>query len=78
MRRPVDPPLLAEMLEKARLRAITPTNEPVSLSDEDRQEIDAAIHAYKQPRPGNPLVDGYEADRQRRAIAMEQGSRRHS
>lgn len=33
--------------------------------------IDAAMEADKQPLPGRPLVDGYEARRQARALQLQ-------
>ena len=41
------------------------------LSDDEAQRIDAALHLDKQPRPGNPLVDGYEQRRQYRAMKLQ-------
>jgi hypothetical protein len=35
------------------------------------QAIDAAMHADKQARTGQPLVDGYEARRQATALRNE-------
>lgn len=64
--------LLAAEVERSEL----PTSQP--LSDATCQEIDMAMHQFKQPVPGNPLVDGYEAERQARAIAIERGNRRRS
>ena len=79
MSRPSSPAChLDALIAAKRLRAVTPTNEPVSLTDADCQEIDMTMHARKQPRPGNPLVDGYEADRQANAVRGELRSRRFS
>lgn len=41
------------------------------LSEAEAERIDAAMHADKQPRPGQPLVDGYEERRQANAIRLE-------
>lgn len=79
-------PLLLDQLFTARdLRANTPTNQsvapvlqPVTLTNKACEEMDMAVYRWKQPLPGNPLVDGYEAERQARAIALERGTRRFS
>jgi hypothetical protein len=44
---------------------------PVLETEADCIEADLAMYRYKQPRPGNPLVDGYEADRQARALRLQ-------
>ena len=41
------------------------------LTDAEREAIDAAMHQDKQPRPGNPLVDGYEQRRQDNALRLQ-------
>lgn len=41
------------------------------LDDAQAQRIDLALLADKQARPGQPLVDGYEARRQANAIRLE-------
>lgn len=72
-------PLLAQLQARKAQREYLATSESFGpLTDEDCQEIDAAMHKDKQPLPGNPLVDGYEARRQARAIELEHGFRRRS
>ena len=42
-----------------------------SLTEAERQEIDAAMHQDKQACPGKPLVDGYEQRRQDNAMRLQ-------
>lgn len=77
------PALLDQLQAAQEKRLTTPTSqcvgpvlEPVLMTEADCEEADELIRRYKLPRPGNPLVDGYEADRQARAEAFERGSRR--
>ncbi|MCY1170276.1 hypothetical protein D9M73_103400 [compost metagenome] len=55
MRRPVDPPLLAQMLETARLRAITPTT--------------VSLGAPEKHLPGTPQAAGVDFDKVQAACA---------
>jgi hypothetical protein len=50
--------------------APVPAREPL-ISLERALALDAAMEADKLPRPGNPLVDGYEARRQAQALRLQ-------
>jgi hypothetical protein len=60
---------LDALVAASKLRKVTPTNQPVQLTDEDCQDIDMAVHNWK-------ASGGPDRDHDERALAIQMGTLR--